>query len=45
MRFDIEIETFEKSLEFELFETKELSVGETRKSISEDVTVEWEYIH
>ena len=43
MQFDIEIETFEKSLEFELFETDRLTEETKRKSIVDGVIIEYKW--
>lgn len=42
MEVRVEIETHDKMLSFDLFESKKLSSGQTKKSVSEDASVRFE---
>jgi len=42
LRVSIEIETFDKELEMDLFDAKRFVAGETEKTISEGISIRWE---
>src|SRR4030067_2285881 len=43
MEFTVEIETFDKSLEFSLLESNQLSVMETEKTIAEGISIKYNF--
>ena len=42
MEVSIEIETFDKKLESDLFEARRFSTGETERTISEGISIRWD---